>query len=108
MSSPMRVTSLVLNSRARDGDDPVAFVVDLNLHRRHLNESQRSMVAANIANLGQGGDRKQDQAANWPLEISPDLPTPPAPALALTRAGVYETILLAPAIWCPSLHARGG
>ena len=62
-----------------DGDDPVAFVVDLNLHRRHLNESQRSMVAANIANLGHGGDRKRDQGSNWSLEISPDLPTPPAP-----------------------------
>ena len=46
----------------------VAFVVSLNLHRRHLNESQRAMVAAKIANLEHGGDRKSNQAANLPLD----------------------------------------
>jgi hypothetical protein len=51
------------------GDDPLAFLVSLNLKRRHLDESRRAMVAANIANLTHGGDRKSDQAANLPLEV---------------------------------------
>lgn len=42
--------------REYEGDEStlVQFVVSLNLHRRHLNESQRAMVAGRLANLGDG------------------------------------------------------
>lgn len=49
------------------GDDPLAYVFNHNLHRRHLDESQRAMVARRLANMQHGGDRRSDQSANWPL-----------------------------------------
>lgn len=49
------------------GDDPLGFVISHNLKRRHLTESQRAMVAAKLAKVPHGGDRRSDQAENLPL-----------------------------------------
>jgi ParB-like chromosome segregation protein Spo0J len=53
-------------------DDAAAFVVSMNLHRRHLNESQRAMVALKIASLKRGGDWRSEEAksANLRLDTS--------------------------------------
>jgi len=44
-------------ARVYQGDDPASFVVSMNLHRRQLNESQRAMVAARLANMERGDNR---------------------------------------------------
>jgi hypothetical protein len=44
-----------------EGDNPLAFVISLNLKRRHLNESQRAMIASKLANLGEGRPSKTAQ-----------------------------------------------
>lgn len=56
-------------SRTYEGDDAdlVRFVVSLNLHRRHLDESQRAMVAARIATLEHGQRADLSRAANLPV-----------------------------------------
>ena len=64
--------------RELDGVDPLAFVLDANLHRRHLDESQRAMVAARVATLPRGANQhtensacSQGKAANM-LSVSAD------------------------------------
>jgi ParB-like chromosome segregation protein Spo0J len=54
--------------------DPVSFVLSVNLHRRHLNEGQRAMVAAKLANLDLGANQHSEgtstDAASKLLNVS--------------------------------------
>jgi len=48
------------------GDDPLQHVISLNLHRRHLNESQRAIVASRLATLSDGQRADYSRSANLP------------------------------------------
>lgn len=48
------------------GDDPLNFVLSKNLHRRHLSESQRALVAASIVDWANGVNQKTAGCANLP------------------------------------------
>lgn len=75
--------------RAWDGEGSlVEFVVSLNLKRRHLNESQRAMVAAEIAKLEHGANQHRKEEG----EICPSSPTleQAASMLNVSRASVVS------------------
>jgi N6-adenosine-specific RNA methylase IME4/ParB-like chromosome segregation protein Spo0J len=52
--------------RTYTGDDPLGFVLSLNLRRRHLTESQRAMVAAKIVDWERGMNQSTSGSANLP------------------------------------------
>lgn len=70
--------------REYEGDETtlVQFVVSLNLHRRHLNETQRSMVAGRIANLPKG--------TNQHAQICAPTQTAAADLLSVSRRSVQS------------------
>lgn len=46
------------------GNDPLAYVTSINMRRRHMTESQRSIVGAKIANMCQGERTDVQPSAN--------------------------------------------
>ena len=58
--------------REYEGDDALGFVIALNLKRRHLNESQRAMAAARVANLDVGRPSETAQICAVPQDQAAD------------------------------------
>src|SRR5262245_61284071 len=51
-----------------EGGDPLGFILSVNVSRRHLTASQRTMVAARLETTQHGGDRKSRQDAQMHLD----------------------------------------
>ncbi len=81
-----------------DGPDPLAFVVSANLHRRHLNESQRGMVAAKVATMTRG---------RQPIETNVGIPTF-APPVSQTQAAALLNVSRDTVIRATNVMKKGG
>jgi hypothetical protein len=72
--------------------NPVTFVVSKNLHRRHLNESQRAMIAGRLANLkpSQHAEQSKKSAAAGIPAAAPVTQGQAAEMLNVSRGSVQE------------------
>ncbi|MDX0258944.1 S-adenosylmethionine-binding protein [Sinorhizobium meliloti] len=82
-----------------EGKDPLGFVLSLNLHRRHLTESQRAMVAARIVDWERGINQSTAGSANLPTrEAARRLSISERAIIAAKRVREHGTEALADAI----------
>lgn len=73
-------------------DDLLAFVLSKNLHRRQLDESQRGMVAAKVANLKAGDN--QHGAANLPDHKQPVSQATAAKMFNISERTVRDSVVV--------------
>jgi ParB-like chromosome segregation protein Spo0J len=52
-----QISGVPIRTETFTGTEPVKHTLSLNLHRRHLTESQRAMVAAKLASLSKGANQ---------------------------------------------------
>ncbi|MGP5105834.1 MULTISPECIES: ParB/RepB/Spo0J family partition protein [Pseudomonas] len=55
----LKVLNLHIDTQVFEGEDPVGYVADHNLHRRHLKASQRAAVAALLSEFPRGRRRTE-------------------------------------------------
>jgi ParB-like nuclease family protein len=84
-----------------EGNDPVGHVISLNCHRRHLTESQRAAIAAELAKL------KHGQRADSSIELSePITQEQAAKLLNVSKSSVKRAKTVKEAD--PELHSKEG
>lgn len=71
-----------------DGDDPLAFVIGKNLHRRHLTDRQRADVAAKLAKLPKG--RPAENPSNEGITVADAAKAMEVSVAAVERAKVVQ------------------
>ena len=76
--------------REYTGDNPTAYIVSANLKRRHLDESQRAMIAARMANMRQGERTDLEPCANLRNVSQPEA----ADLLNVSRRSVQDAKLI--------------
>lgn len=74
-------------------NDYVGYVVRLNLNRRHLNESQRAVIAARLANMTAGGDKRSEKyhSADLPND-QPSISQPQAAEMLNVSERLVRTV----------------
>ena len=70
------------------GKDPLAEVISLNLKRRHMNESQRAMAGAKVANMKVGDNQREVVAIDTTSQGSA------APMMNVSRVSVNRAAVV--------------